>query len=282
VYVLSRYGDVTSRLTDNGAPPRELDTGANMWSFYPRLGPDQRTVFMSHDGPKFGYFNGYDFNDYNINFSIWAVPMGGTFRQGRQWTTPNEYTGGDVQPVPTASGGVIYTKYDYDENQNRIGQLWFTNRPGSYGKPLTPQSAGCAQPSISPDGGSIAMICTYGKQLSYLTVSGWNGSSIGGLYTAVSNQLVAQPIWAPDGSGIAYLAPGGPNGPFQLWFLPKAAYNPPPPSPIPTPTPTPGGPHNGPLPTPTPSPIPPPPVIKPIQLTTNKGFDATSPLAWAA
>ena len=132
-----------------------------------------------------------------------------------------------MQPVP-ASGGIIYTKYSYDADDNRVGQLWFTNRAGSAGKALTSTAADCAQPSLSPDGHNIAMICTYKKQISYLTIATWNGSSLGGLKTVISDQLVAQPIWAPDGSGIAYLAPGGPTGPFQLWFLPKNAYNPPP------------------------------------------------------
>jgi hypothetical protein len=280
VYLLTRFGNVTAQLTNNVAPARDRwDTGANTWSFYPRLSPDQRTLWMSYDGPKFGYFNGYQFDDYNINLSIWAVPLGGSIRQGRSWTNPNNYTGGDMQPVP-ASGGIIYTKYSYDADDNRVGQLWFTNRAGSAGKALTSQAVSCAQPALSPDGGNIAMICTYGKQVSYLTIASWNGSSLGPLKTVISDQLVAQPIWAPDGSGIAYLAPGGPTGPFQLWFLPKNAYNPPLASPVPTPAPTPGGPHNGPLPSPTPSPIPVAPVVKPIQITTNLGFDATSPLAW--
>jgi hypothetical protein len=96
----------------------------------------------------------------------------------------------------------------------------------------------------------------------------------------VTNQIVAQPTWAPDGSGIAFLAPGAADGPFQLWWLPKAAYAPPKPSPVPVPTPTPGGPHNGPLPTPSPTTPSPAPIIRPIQVTTNDGFDATSPMAW--
>jgi hypothetical protein len=124
------------------------------------------------------------------------------------------------------------------------------------------------------------MICTYNKQVSYLTIASWNGSSLGTRRTIISDQLVAQPIWAPDGSGIAYLAPGGPAAPFQLWWLPKAAYTTPAPSPVPTPTPTPGGPHNGPLPSPVASAAPTPPPVKPIQITTNLGLDATSPLAW--
>ncbi|HET6310313.1 MAG TPA: hypothetical protein VFH00_04845 [Candidatus Nitrosotalea sp.] len=276
VYALSRFGEVGTRFTNNEAAPHDKwDTGANAWSFYPRLSPDGRTLWMSYDGPK-AAGNGY----FDVDLSVWAVPVGASFRQGKLWTTPNNYTGGDVQPVPVAGGAIVYTKYSYDENNNRVGQLWYTNRAGSAGKALTPQSASCAQPSISPDGGLIAMICTYGKQISYLTVAGWNGSSIGTLQTLISDQMVAQPIWAPDSSGIAYLAPGVAAGPFQLWFLPRLAYFPPAPSPVPTPTPTPGGPHNGPLPTPSPSPIPTPPPVKPIQVTTNLGLDATSPLAW--
>jgi hypothetical protein len=277
VYVLTPYGGVAAQLTNNAASPRNSwDTGANAWSFYPRLSPDQHTLWMSYDGPKIVGANYFD-----VDMAVWAVPLGGTIRQGRAWTTANNYTGGDVQPI-VVPGGIIYTKYTYDQDGNRTGQLWFTNRAGSAGKALTSTAAGCLQPSLSPDGHTIAMICTYQKQVSYLTIASWNGSSLGGLQTLVTDQLVAEPIWAPDGTGIAYLAPGGPAAPFQLWWLPKNAYAPPPPSPIPTPSPTPGGPHNGPLPSPTPSPAPVAAVVKPIQVTTNLGFDATSPLAWSA
>jgi len=278
VYTLTRLGQVVRQLTNNQAAPRDRwDTGANAWSFYPRLSADQATVWMSYDGPKRagdGYFD--------VDLAVWAVPVNGSIRQGRLWTIANNYTGGDIQPLPLGGGGLIYTKYSYDENNNRVGQLWFTNRAGSYGRALTSTAAGCSQPSLSPDGGRIAMICNYGKQVSYLTIASWNGSSLGGLQTVISDQMVAQPAWAPDGSGIAYLAPGVSAGPFQLWFLPKNAYNPPPPPPVPTPTPTPGGPHNSPFPSPTPSPLPTPPPVKPIQVTTNQGFDATSPLAWGS
>ncbi len=275
VYEMTLYGQLIAQLTDNAAAPRSAwDPGANDWSFYPRLSPDQGTLWMSWDGPKVVGAMYFD-----VDLAVWAVPLGRSIRQGKAWTVSNNYTGGDMQPVPV-SGGIIYTKFTYDENGNRVGQLWFTNRAGAAGHALTSTEAGCLQPSLSPDGRSIAMVCTYQKQVSYLTIASWNGSSLGPLQTVVSNQLVAQPTWAPDGSGIAYLAPGGPAAPFQLWFLPKNAYAPPAPSPVPTPSPTPGGPHNGPLPTPTPSPAPVAPVVKPIQVTFNLGFDATSPLAW--
>ncbi len=275
VYVMSLYGKMIAQITNNIAPARaSADTGAYAWSFYPRLSPDEHTLWTSYDGPKYVGAMYFD-----VDMAVWAAPYDGGIHQGREWTTANNYTGGDIQPVPVP-GGIIYTKYTYDENANRVGQLWFTNRAGSAGRALTSTAAGCSQAQLSPDGQKIAMICTYQKQVSYLTIASWDGSSLGSLQTVVSNQLVAQPTWAPDGSGIAYLAPGGPAAPFQLWFLPKNAYAPPIPSPVPTPSPTPGGPHNGPIPTPTPSPAPVVPVVKPIQVTFNLGFDATSPLAW--
>ena len=44
VYELTPYGGVVAQLTNNAASPRNSwDTGANAWSFYPRLSPDQRT-----------------------------------------------------------------------------------------------------------------------------------------------------------------------------------------------------------------------------------------------
>lgn len=267
VYVLNRFGTVVRQVTSNAAPARNLDTGANHWSFYPRLSADGSTLWMAYDEPKYGY---------DVILSIWAMPFGGNFRQARLWTNANDYAGGDVEPTPLRQGGVIYTKYDYGPDLKLIGQLWYTNRAYSYGRALTSPGEDCRQPALSPDGTQVAMICTYEKQVSYLTIASWNGSSLGPRRTLISEQMVSQPTWAPDGSGIAYLAPGVAAGPFQLWWLPKAAYVPPPPSPPPSPTP--GGPHNGPLPTPTPP--PPPPPVKPIQVTTNAGFDATSPLAW--
>jgi hypothetical protein len=46
----------------------------------------------------------------------------------------------------------------------------------------------------------------------------------------------------------------------------------------PSPTSTPGFPASSP--SPSPSPSAPPVVIKPIQMTTNLGLDATSPIVW--
>jgi hypothetical protein len=273
IYIMSRFGVVQKRLTSNLAPPRSYDTGANHWAFYPRLGRDGR-IYLSYDEPKGGYA---------VVLSIWSMSPSGNIKQGKLWTNADDYTGGDVQPIPVRTG-IIYTKYSYGPNDKLTGQLYYLSTPwarargaaSGWGTALTSAGEDCRSPQVSPSGKQIAMICTYQKQISYLTVASWNGSSLGPRKNIVTGQLVAQPTWAPDGSGIAYLAPGVGGGPFQLWWLPRAAYAPPP---TPVPTPTPGGPHNGPIPTPSPTPVV---VVKPVEVTTNNGFDATSPLAWAS
>jgi hypothetical protein len=284
VYVVNRFGKVVRTLTHNTASGS--DTGARHWSFYPRLSYNNKTLFMSYDKPKVGF---------DVPLSIWGVPLGQNVSRGRLWTIAVDYTGGDVQPLPLKSGGLIYTKFQY-YNQKIISQIWITNQPESFytcggfcisvppgpghGRPLTSPGEDCAQPSLSPNGKTLAMICTHVTQESYLTLAAFNGSTLGPRRTVIANQLVAQPTWAPDSSGIAYLAPAQLGAGFQLWFLPSLAYAPPPPSPVPTVIPTPGGPVASPLPSPTPSPAPPPVVIKPIQITANLGLDARSSMVW--
>ena len=275
VFVINPFGSPVRQVTNNLSKYGMNDPSLNHWSFYPRLSADGGTLWMTYDGLKCD-------GCYDVQPAIYAMPFGGTVRQARAWTDGGNFSGGDQQPVPVP-GGVIYTKYDfadkYDANQPTriVGMLWFTPRAGSYGRELTTPGEDCRTPSLSPDGRYLVMVCTYQKQQSYLTIASWDGSTLGPRATIVSDQLVAEPTWAPDGSGIAYLAPGVPDGPFQLWWLGKGAYSAPPPPPVPTPTP--GGPHNGPLPSPSPPPAPPP--VKPVQVTTNAGFDATSPMAWS-
>lgn len=287
VYVLNRFGKVLRQLTHNTVAATNYDPSARHWSFYPRLSTNNKTLFMSYDKPKFGF---------DVPMSIWSVPIGRTIAQGRLWSIAIDYTGGDMQPLPLRSGAIVYTKYSYGPDCSGLeSQLWYTSAPeqpygggrvcappagGGHGRALTKPNENCAQPSLSPDGRTMAMICTYKTQVSYLNLASWNGSTMGARRTVINKQLVAQPTWAPDGSGIAYLAPSVLGAGFQLWWLPKDAYAPPKLIPSPQPTPTPGGPVNGPIPTPSPSPTPPPVVIKPIQMTTNLALDATSPMVW--
>jgi hypothetical protein len=271
VYELNRYGRALRQLTSNGAPRRSYDTGDNHWSFYPRLTADGRTLFMSYDSPKYGY---------EVDLSVWSVPFGGSIRQGRLWTDSEGYTGGDIQPVPVP-GGVIYTKYLRNYDGSISAQLWFTNRAGAFGHALTGADEDCREPTLSPAGNYLAMVCTYGKQIANLVIAPYGGGNIGARQAVITDQMVAQPQWAPDGSGIAYLAPALPDAPFQLFFISSLAYFPPAPSPVPTPSVIPGGPQGTPGPSPSPSPAPTPAPVKAIQMTSSLGLDATSTLAWA-
>lgn len=280
-YRLGTDGHVAAKLTNNAAPSRFSDIGANHWSFYPAPAPDGKTVFMSYDSGKAF--------DYQVDLAVWQMPLGGTRAQWRQWTVPNNFTGGDVQPLPLASGGLLYVKYDQDSDGKKASQIWY--KPTRTGKatPLTTLNDDCSEPALSPDGKTLAMICSEKQQFSHLVLADFNGSGIGPLRTIVSDRLVAQPAWAPDGSGIAYLAPSQPDLPFQLWWLPKGGYAAPAPAPTASATATPTvssspGHKVSPSPnrTPTPKPSPSPTPVIPIQVTIDLGFDATSPIAWHA
>ena len=252
--------------------------GASLWSFCPRLARDGATVCLAYGSAKFG--------EYQVDSAIWAVPMGSAISRGVRWSTPNSYTGGDLQPVPLASGALLYVKYDQDSDGSKASQIMFVSRRLSAGKALTTLADDCSQPALSPDGTMLAMICSHKQQISQLVLASWDGTNLGPLRAVVSDLLVAQPTWAPDGSGIAFLAPAVADAPFQLWFLPKAAYTAtpsPPPSPSPSPSkpgtasPTPTtSPHASPKPSTRPTPI------KPIQMKTDPGIDATQAIAWKA
>jgi hypothetical protein len=277
LYLVDTSGHIQAQLTHDASNTVEL----NHWALYPRLGPDGTTLWFDYD-PK------DPFSDYNVVLAVWSMPLGGGASQMRKWTAPNAYTGGDVQPVPLPSGGVIYTKYALETTQNEImGQLWLTTRAGSAGEALTQLDDDCSQPAVSPDGGRVAMICTGGKQTTSVEVASLEGTTLGPRQVVASGQLAAQPTWSPDGQSLVFLAAQGITGHFQLWLQQL----PPPPTPeVATPVPTraaapPRGASVGsPTPTtraasgtpaPTATPLPPP-----VQLTSNVDFDATSTIAW--
>jgi len=80
-------------------------------------------------------------------------------------------------------------------------------------------------------------------------VTTFDGANVGPLQVLVDHQLCAAPAWQPDGQALAYLAPAGASGRFQLWRLtldPVARLGAP----------------------------------QPRQLTSSLDFDATSRIAW--
>lgn len=231
LYQLGRDGSVQQQLTHNGAGIVEV----NHWAFYPRYTADGSRILFSTDRPKV-----YDFR---VDLAVWDMPAAGG--AARQWTSPNHYTGGDVTPVP-AAGGLIYTRYAVDGKGESTSAIQLAPRALAAGAELTPPADRCSQPALSPDGARLAMICAAGPRDNRLVVAPFDGRALGARVVLVSGTLAASPAWAPDGSGVAYLAPDAadPGGPFQLWWAPA------------------GG--------------------QPVQVTRNAALDALSAPAWSA
>lgn len=211
LYLLSSSGKPTSQLSHNSSTQAVED---NHWTFYPRFSPDGQSLFYDFD-PKDA------FNSYRLDLAIFVSPMS---RGGRaqEWTTPNDYTGGDVQPVPLRDGSLLYTKYSIDDAFQVHSQIWIQRRAGSAGQALTTVDAGCGQPAVSPDEKLIAMVCTKGSsQTADLDVASLDATSLslGSPATVVTGRMVGSPAFSPDGKTIAFLSPDSPGGHFQLWTV---------------------------------------------------------------
>jgi Tol biopolymer transport system component len=210
LYLLTREGRQVAQLTHDEARTVE----SNHWAFYPRFSSDGRTVFYDFD-PKDVYATDRD------DLAIFASPMNPGGR-ALKWTQPNDYTGGDVGPVPLRNGALLYTKYSIDDRSEVHAQVWIQRRPGSPGLALTATDLGCAQPAVSPDERLIAMVCSKGSnQSSDLVVAPFDPDAltVGAPSTLVGDKLVASPAFSPDGKTIAFLAPASPGGHFQLWTV---------------------------------------------------------------
>jgi hypothetical protein len=117
------------------------------------------------------------------------------------------------------------------------------------------------------------MICTGGQQVGRLEVASFDGASLGPLTVLLDGQLCAAPVWSPDGAGLAYLAPVGPSGHFQLFYLPVS----------PAPTPTPLGrvsPSAAASPAARLAPTPVPTPQAPMQVSADLDIDTTASPAW--
>jgi hypothetical protein len=253
--VNANTGQVEEQLTHDLSRSYEF----NDWAFYPKWTANDRDVFFSWDRPK-------DLAaTYNVTLKIWEMRVSDP-AIADQWTYPAGYSGGDVEPQPLASGGIVFTRYFYDQ-QTIYSQIWLADQMsfGAYdvGTPLTPEQDDCSQPSVSPDGTELAMICTGGGQTANIEVASLQGNQLGNPITVVSGMQASQPTWAPDGTGLVFFAPYGPSGAFQLWWEPV-------PKTLLQPTPVP----------PSPSPSKRPAPARPTLLTTNLNFDASSPIAW--
>jgi Tol biopolymer transport system component len=263
LYLLNLDGKILKRLTKDDS--RIID--ANHWAFYPRVSPDGMNLFYSYDSPK--HVSGAP----GVDLTIWSMPLNGTQRQARVRSDPYWYSGGDVSPIPLAGTGLIFVRHSIDPSTAVHSQILFQSRPGAVVNPLTNLADNCGQPALSPDGTQLAMICTGGKQTAKLEVAPFTGSALGQAKVLLDGGLFAAPAWSPDGKALAYFAPVGGAGHFQLWYL--ALPTPPTPSASASPSSTAAG-VSAPIALPTPTPSPP----LPVQVTQGVDLSATSPPAW--
>jgi hypothetical protein len=242
LYLLDTTGRVLEQVTHNASGTVER----NHWAFYPRFSADGQSVYYSYDPKDPG-------NSFRLDLAIYAQALGSRAAP-REWSYPYYYTGGDVSPVPLKSGALLYSKFSIDANGKVHSQLWIQARAGSAGAALTEPDADCGQPSVSPSEAQVAMICRHGNLTGDLEVAALNASaySLGAPVVLVPAGLAASPVFSPDGATLAYFAPGGSGGAFQLWTVGIAAAT-------------------------TPSPAP----VQPRQVTHELAFDTSAAPAWA-
>ena len=239
IYLLSTSGRVMARLTDNG--PGRLPENDH-WAFYPRFSPDGSTLYYAYDLKD-------PYSSYEVDLAIYASPADPSSSASVRWSQPNPYTGGDVDPQPLRSGGIVFARYSIDTSFQVISQLWLQASARSQGAALTDARAGCGSPAVSPDGTHVAMVCTHGSgQSAELDVAAFDASSgdLGAMTPLAAGQMIASPAFSPDGKTIAYLAPATPGDAFQLWTVDAA------------------------------------PGSAPREITTRLGIDSTSAPAWTA
>jgi len=211
LFVLSPLGRVLLQLTHNQSPSVET----NHWAFYPRYSPDGSAVYFSYD-PKDPY------NTYRVDLAIFATGAHDASAPAVQWSQPNEYTGGDVDPIPLRNGALLYTKFSIDQQSVVHSQIWYAPHAGSPGIGLTKPADDCGQPALSNDQSMVAMVCRHGGlQSADLEVASFDPSvpALGSFSVLVGGGLAASPSFSPDGKLIAFLAPGADGGPFQLWTV---------------------------------------------------------------
>jgi Tol biopolymer transport system component len=235
--IIDSNGSVAQQLTHDAATGRNAPIVANHWWFYPTVSADGTSIIGAYDSPKNGYM---------VDLAIWSRPLSGS-ASPKRWSNPNPYTGGDIMPVPLQSGGLIYVTYAADSKQRITSRIVMTTKPGGTEVPLTGADGDCLWPTLSPDEHWMAMVCTGAQQHAELQIAPFNGTTLGPPRTLVSDRLVSAPVWSPDGTGVAYLAPDTAGSGFQLWWLANA-----------TTATTP----------------------KPVAVTAGVGLDATSRPAW--
>lgn len=214
VYLLNPQGQILRQLLQESSPYYFQ----NHWAYYPKVSPNGSTLFYATD-----WLDPYQV--YDVDFQIQAVPFGDPSAQPVVWSTPNEFQGGDVEPIPLANGGIIYAKYSVASTGATYSQLVYASSPYANLDDLTTQAQDCAEPALSPSGTEIAMVCSNNSlQTTELEVASFNGTALGTPVVISAGPLPASPTWSANGKSVIYLNTllTDKASPFQLWWVADA------------------------------------------------------------
>jgi Tol biopolymer transport system component len=194
----------------------------SLWAFAPGFDSDgHRIVYLTDRGKQPSSPQNLQPND----LGVWSYDLG--TGQSRRLVRPFAYTGGDSDPSYRAGveDQLIYTTYLYGGAPPQpVARLtWMSLRTGATFY-LSPDVARNFEPALSPDGRFVAFIrAGDGRDDLYVMPLASSFTREPRPYPSdsaalIQSGIVSQPVWAPDGSAIAFLMLT--KGSFDLFIVP--------------------------------------------------------------
>jgi Tol biopolymer transport system component len=224
LYHVTASGHVLGQLTAGDQSTSNTTLQLDHWVLWPSISPDGRSVYFATDSPKPAPGQSYE-----VDFSLWSAPLSGSIAigdggisGGTQWSIPDRYTGGDIEPVPLPDGNLLYSSYANTGKGTVVSVLGLQTSPAGTMTSLTTPAQDCGAPAVAADGVTIAMVCTNRGQTAELEVATLTGTTLTGTHVVVANCLCNSPSWSSSGDNLLYMNATDPDGNFGLWYIANA------------------------------------------------------------